>query len=245
MPTGNIYFPLQVGVNKKNFDGYLRDDSGNNISSKNENYSELTAQYWASLNRHANIKGIVHYRRLFSNGKYNFFKTIAGKYKDVLSEKTVSNVMKNHDMILPKKRKYYIETSWSHYEHIHHIKDLKITQQVIADSFPEYLPFFNKIVKRRSAHMFNMFIAKGNIFDDYTQWLFSVLSEVEHRTDITDYSDYERRIYGFISELLLDVWVEKNQVNYAELPVMFMGNQHWIKKITSFLIRKIHGKTIN
>jgi hypothetical protein len=34
---------------------------------------------------------------------------------------------------------------------------------------------------------------------------------------------------------------EKNEIDYVELPVMFMGNQHWIKKIVSFLWRKFRG----
>ena len=89
--------------------------------------------------------------------------------------------------------------------------------------------------------MFNMFIAKSAIFDEYTDWLMDVLFEVEKRTDITGYTPYEQRIYGFISELLMDVWVEKNEINYTEVPVMFMGKQHWVKKITSFLMRKIKG----
>ena len=90
--------------------------------------------------------------------------------------------------------------------------------------------------------MFNMMIAKSELFDSYTTWLIDVLSEVEKRTDISDYTPYEKRIYGFISELLLDVWVDKNQISYVEYPVMFMGKQNWIKKISSFLIRKITGK---
>lgn len=243
MPDDEIYLPLQVGKNDSDFSGYLRDNSGDNIADKNNNYSELTAQYWVAHNRKADVKGLVHYRRLFSNGKHNFFKSVESKYNDILDTKTVTKLMQEYDMILPKKRNYYIESSWSHYEHIHNIKDMEYTESVIAEKFPDYLPFFKDIVNRKSAHMFNMLIAKDYIFDGYTDWLFSILSEVEKKTDISDYSDYERRIYGFISELLLDVWVEKNKINYTELPVMFMGNQHWVKKITSFLVRKVRGKS--
>lgn len=243
MPNDEIYLPLQVGKNDSDFSGYLRDNFGDNIADKNDNYSELTAQYWVAYNRKADVKGLVHYRRLFSNGKHNFFKSVESKYNDILDTKTVTKLMQEYDMILPKKRNYYIESSWSHYEHIHNIKDMEYTENVIAEKYPDYLPFFKDIVNRKSAHMFNMLIAKDYIFDGYTDWLFSILSEVEKKADISDYSDYERRIYGFISELLLDVWVEKNNINYTELPVMFMGNQHWVKKITSFLVRKVRGRS--
>ena len=65
------------------------------------------------------------------------------------------------------------------------------------------------MMQEKAVHMFNMLIAKEVIFDEYTSWLIDVLSEVEKRVDITDYTPYEKRIFGFISELLLDVWVQK------------------------------------
>lgn len=242
MPTDKIYFPLQVGPSEHNFPGYLRDNTGENISAKNPNYCELTAQYWAAKNRSADIKGLVHYRRFFSNGKSNFFSSIDKKYSDIMTKATLERLMSFHDMIVPKKRNYYIETSWSHYEHVHHIKDLEITRQVLAEYYPEYLPSFDKLMQKKAVHMFNMFIAKGHIFDTYTNWLINVLEEVEKRVDISNYTDYEKRIFGFIGELLLDVWIDHNNIDYTEIPVMFMGNQHWLKKIGSFLARKITGK---
>lgn len=241
MPEGKIYYPLQVGPAKETFKGYLRDNTGDNIADRNQNYSELTAQYWAAHNRQADVKGLVHYRRLFSDGGSHFFATVDQKYKHVMNEKQLTELMDKYDMILPRKRNYYIETSWSHYEHIHHIKDMETTRKVLEEKYPDYVPYFDKCVQRTSAHMFNMFIAKSAIFDEYTDWLMDVLFEVEKRTDITGYTPYEQRIYGFISELLMDVWVEKNEINYTEVPVMFMGKQHWVKKITSFLMRKIKG----
>ena len=46
----------------------------------------------------------------------------------------------------------------------------------------------------------------------------------------------------FLSEILIDVWVEKQGIKYKEIPVMFMGNQHWVKKISKFLLRKVRGR---
>ncbi len=242
MPPDPIYVPLQVGTAKSNFPGFLRDNTGDNISAKNQHYCELTAQYWAAKNRHADIKGLVHYRRFFSNGKNHFFSSLQHKYADIMTEKTLANLIPSHQMIVPKKRNYYIETSWSHYEHVHHIKDLKLTRQILAAKYPDYLPSFDKMVQKKAVHMFNMFIATGDIFDSYTDWLIDVLEEVEKHADISGYTEYEQRIFGFIGEILLDVWIDHNHIDYTELPVMFMGNQHWIKKISSFLLRKIKGR---
>lgn len=238
MPKDKIYVPVQVGKSKQTFEGFLRDDTGDNISGKNPNYCELTAQYWAWKNRRADIKGLVHYRRYFSNGKKNFFKTSAEKLNDVMNVHTLQACMEKYEMILPHKRNYYIETSWSHYEHAHHIEGLNVTRDVLQELYPEYVPIFDEVVERKAVHMFNMLIARGDIFDNYTEWLFEILPEVEKRVDISNYSEYEKRIFGFISEILLDVWVDKNKINYTEKPVMFIGKQHWGKKIFSFLARK-------
>lgn len=245
MPQGSIYCPIQVGQNEDNFVGYLRDNTGDNIALKNANYCELTAQYWAAKNRQADVKGLVHYRRLFSNGKANFFSSEDKKLADVMTAETLERLLMDHDMILPKKRNYYIESSWSHYAHSHNVKDLEVTREVIKEMYPDYLAYFDTLLQKKSAHMFNMFIAKARIFDEYTSWLMNILQEVENRIDISDYSTYEKRVFGFISELLLDVWVEKNKINYVEVPVMFIGKQHWIKKITSFLMRKFVGHPLD
>ena len=239
MPQDKMYYPLQVGSAKENFPGFLRDNTGDNIAEKNPNYCELTAQYWAAKNRDADIKGLVHYRRLFSNGKRNFFSSVDKKFADVMTSDTLAKLMGSYDLILPTKRNYYIETSWSQYAHVHNEKDLVVTREVIAEKFPDYLPAFDKWVNRRAVHKFNMLIAKADIFDQYTEWLIDVLEEVERRIDISDYTPYEQRVYGFLSEILIDVWVEKQGIKYKEIPVMFMGNQHWVKKISKFLLRKI------
>ena len=48
--------------------------------------------------------------------------------------------------------------------------------------------------------------------------------------------------YGRISELLLDVWVNRNKIKYEEVKVMDMQNVNWLKKGTSFLKAKFTGK---
>lgn len=242
MPKDEIYLPLQVGKDPENFKGFLRDNTGDNISAKNENYCELTAQYWATKNRTADVKGLVHYRRFFSNGKRNFFASVDKKYQDIMTSETLQKALQEYDMILPKKRNYYIETSWSHYEHVHHIKDLETTRQVLVEKYPDHVPFFDQAVKRRSVHMFNMMIAKSEIFDEYSAWLFDILFEVEKRVDISDYSPSEARIFGYISELLLDVWIEVTRPKYCELPVAFIEGQNYLVKGANMIQRKLTGK---
>ena len=100
MPEGNIYIPVQVGPAKDDFSGFVRDNTGENISEKNPNYCELTAQYWAWKNRKADVKGLVHYRRLFSKGKRMLGASLEKKYENVLDEKwnqgAIINLVNKH-----------------------------------------------------------------------------------------------------------------------------------------------------
>ena len=141
-------------------------------------------------------------------------------------------------MILPKKRNYYIETGYSQYVHAHHEEDLLATRDILAERYPAYVAAFDRTLARTKGHRFNMFIMRRELLDRYCSWLFDVLFELEGRLDFSAYSDYDKRVFGFVSERLLDVWIETNGIAYRELPVLHMESQHWLKKGSAFLRRK-------
>lgn len=242
MPVDDMYIPIQVGKSlNKNKLPYIGDDYGDNISKKNPNYCELTAMYWAWKNLDADYVGLAHYRRHFCTNSF-FVGSTKSKAKKVLTMEKASELLAHHDVILPKKRHYWIETLMSHYEHTHQVKDLRATRELIRQMYPEYLDSFDMVMKRRSAHMFNMFIMRKDLFDSYSKWLFNVLLNLEKRIDIRDYTPYEARVFGYISELLMDVWLDVNKVNAIEMPVMFMEKQNWIRKIMKFINNKFASK---
>ena len=73
--------------------------------------------------------------------------------------------------------------------------------------------------------------------------MIDVLFELEKRLDISDYSAYDARVFGFVSERLLDIWIKTNKLTYINIPVEFMEKQNWLVKGAKFLKRKIgmHG----
>ena len=144
-------------------------------------------------------------------------------------------------VILPAKRYYVIETIYGHYAHSHHEEDLKVTESILDRYYPDYLPAFREVMGRRSAHMFNMCIMRKSILDDYCQWLFSVLEKVEEELDISEYTDFDKRVFGRISELLMDVWITRNHISYKELHVVNTDGENWPRKIALFIRRKIKG----
>lgn len=231
-----LYLPIHVGagLHPGLKLGYQPDSEGSNISLKNGSYNELTAIYWGWKNLSADAVGLVHYRRLLSLKKTKSFSKI-------LSEQEAQKLLLTTGIILPKKRHYFIETNYSHYIHAHHAMPLNECRQVVSDMYPDYLSSFDKVMKRTSAHMFNIFIMKRSYFDEYCQWMFGILGELEKRIDTSDYDEYESRVFGFVSELLLDVWLDNKGYSYKEINCLFMEKQNWIKKGSSFIFRKLMG----
>ena len=241
MPTDEMYLPVQVGAEEKEDLGYIKDNEGDNISTKNPSFCELTGLYWAWKNLKADYIGLVHYRRYFFLKKKHY-KTEKEKFENVLTLNEADKLLDEADIILPKKRKYYIENLYSHYKHTMYVEPLDETRKIIEEKYPEYLGEFDKLHNRTSAHMFNMFIMKKNILDGYCKWLYNILFELEKRLGQTSYDQFHARFYGRISELLLDVYIETNKLQYKEIPVMDMQNINWWKKGKSFLKAKFFGK---
>lgn len=234
MPKAEGYVPILVGATKnyKNGINYQRDDQGDNISNKNSYYNELTAVYWAWKNLNdVDTIGLVHYRRYFFDSKpYDL--------NNVLSITRIESLLYDNDVILPKKRNYYIESNYNHYIHAHHKEPLDKTRKIIKDMYPKYLFKYDEIMKRKKAHMFNMFIMRRESFQSYCEFMFGVLDKLEKNIDISNYSIQEKRVYGYISELLMDVWLETTNQRYIEMPWGQIGGKQTIKKAINLIERK-------
>lgn len=237
MPEDPMYIPIHAGAQGKSDIGYTRDDTGDNISKKNKNYCELTALYWAWKNLRADYVGLVHYRRHFTA------KGAKGsKQERVITSSQLSSVLSDYDVVVPSHRNYYIETNYSQYVHAHHAVDLDTTKEIIAEKYPSYIDAYERCMKSTVGHRFNMFIMKHEYFDAYCTWLFDILFELENRLDISSYSAYDARVFGFVSERLLDIWLDTNNIKYKEQPYIFMESQNWLTKGFNFVKRKFSGK---
>lgn len=238
MPEDDVYLPIHVGRAGKADLGYVGDNTGDNISSKNTNYCELTGLYWAWKNLKCDYIGLCHYRRYFAH-------TVSGsdmekKKLAILQRTDYEKLLKQYDVILPKQRNYFIETVRSQYEHAHNKNDLALTEQIVAELYPEYSEAFCKVMGRTKLHIFNMFVMKKEKFDEYCQWLFTILFELEKRIDVSNYNQYEARVFGFISERLFNVWLEEQVLKVKEIDVVFLEKIDWFDKGIKFLKRKFY-----
>jgi len=241
MPIDPCYLPIHVGKEGKSNIGYMGDNSGENISEKNPYFCELTGLYWGWKNLKCDYIGSVHYRRHFSNKNF-IYRLCHKKFDCVLNNSEVEKLLKRYNVILPKKRNYYIETLHSHYAHTHYAEHLDETRKILDEYYRSYIIDFDIVMKRTSAHMFNMFIMKKELVDEYCEWLFSILNKLEEKIDISKYNSFEARLYGRISELLLNVWLQHKQIEYKEIPYIYIEKINWINKGSSFLKAKFINK---
>lgn len=239
MPQDGVYLPLHAGREGKADLGYAGDNTGDNISCKNANYCELTGMYWAWKNLQCEYIGLCHYRRYFAHSPKS--NRADAKKEAVFKRADYESLLQQYDIILPQKRHYYIETVRSHYEHAHNKRDLDVAERIVAELYPEYAEAFQKVMSRRELYILNMFVMKKALFDEYCEWLFSILFELEKRIDISGYDQYQDRVFGFLGERLFNVWLEKKKLTFVEAGIVNLEKVNWIKKIFNFLQRKISG----
>lgn len=236
MPKDEIYLPINVGKKGKEDLGCIGDDTGDNISTKNPNYCELTGLYWAWKNLDCEYIGLCHYRRYFAHKSKR--SKLEDKRQSILTKVDYEQLLQQYDVILPKKRNYYIETVRSQYEHAHNKRDLDEVENIIKEKYPEYIKAFEKVMSNRKLYIYNMFAMKKSLFDEYCVWLFDILFTLENRIDISDYDKYNARVFGFLSERLFNVWIEKKSLKVKTINVVFLEKINWIKKIYKFMKRK-------
>lgn len=241
MPQDKMYLPLQVGAEGKEDLGYIRDDTGKNISSLNPYFCELTGLYWAWKNLNYDYIGLCHYRRMFSRHK--------GKTLDLaLKSEDIQQYLGKIKVFVPKKRHYYIETLYSHYAHTHYVEQLDITREIIKNKYPNYLHTYDKTMKSTSGFMFNMMILQKELLDDYCTWLFDILFALFDKVDRTKLDTFQARYIGRIGELLFNVWLEKRLDDKEIVPneiqeLPYIEDVNWYFKVKSFLLAKfLHKK---
>lgn len=239
LPVDSIYLPVQVGKALHpdvTLAGYQPDNQGENISKKNRYYSELSAVYWAWKNLKADYVGLVHYRRHFC------LKRKGSSWDSILNSEEAEMLCKEYDLILPKKRKLYIETVYSHYDHTFYGEQFDRARDIISKRCPEYVETFDKHMKERSEHLFNMFIMKEDLFHQYCEWMFPILEELETYYDLPNMDPFQARLIGRVSERLMDVWVQKNNLRYKEIDFLYFGKKNMIKKVWGFAMAALFHK---
>lgn len=230
MPDDDVYMPLHVGREGKGDLGYIGDNTGDNISSKNANYCELTGLYWAWKNLKCDYIGLCHYRRYFGK-KGKFITYIREEKERVFKKKDYEERLCDCDVLLPKAMNFDGMTIGEHYRQYHYWKDLEKTRLVLEKEYPTYVKSFDLVMNSNRGYFANMFVTNKSIFDSYCEWLFNILFKIEKENDLSAYDSYQARIYGFLSERLFNVFLHKQNFKILEADVLMIEENVKKKKI--------------
>lgn len=228
------YFPIQVGKASSKTDLSIQgDNSGENISNKNYCYCELTGMYWAWKNlKGVDVIGLCHYRRYFDFHRqgarafpYTVVKTADFDSVDLSISDSIIQRVYNGEIIMPKPMNYrynlMVEYCTSHIS-----DDYRVLRNVIKETQPQEIQdaFYEVFYQNNKLMHFNMFLMNWNEFDAYCSWLFPILEELEKRIDISNYNDIQKRIFGYMSERLLNVWTYSRRTKISRYPVLWIND---------------------
>ena len=148
VPRNTLLHPLHVGaaLSADFFQEFLRDDSGENISALNRRYCELTGQYWVWKNVETDYCGFFHYRRYLypdtaARRPYIIRTAPTEKELERLGFQDFPQLIGQYDLIAPMGEDMHVSVR-EHYASapFHHVKDLALTEQIIRELYPAYVP---------------------------------------------------------------------------------------------------------
>lgn len=207
-PSDSIYIPLHVGRDIGNDLGYIGDNTGENISGLNPFFGELTGLYWVWKNdTDSDIIGVNHYRRFFINSSGH-----------PMTGEEIISVLSDHDLITTDPNKSTISNREG-YGDSHNINDLMEVGKAIDRLCPEYRKDFDWDLEAKGGYYGNLCIMPRDMYMSYCQWLFEILFDASENIDVSGYDLYHKRVYGFLSELLMQMWIHHHRLMTYECPV--------------------------
>ena len=243
--ASDIYQPIMAGNMGKSLpDGFIGDDTGENISHLNKSYGEMTAHYWIWKNYLPTAKekyiGMCHYRRFFSfsDGKYDltdgkeneksplnvlYYKYFLKYMFNDCNEKNILDKIEGYD-ILTTENWNIRHTNRIQFDYWHPSIVLNQAMEILNRLFPEYTPYAKEFLSDTKGYYCLCFIMKRELLESYFEWQFKITDELDKiNTNLGYTDDYYMRTPAFIMERFYNIWIryqiDKNKVKILEVPV--------------------------
>lgn len=240
----NLFFPVRCGAIYDNqYVGSMAGDNiGDNISEKRFSYCELTVQYWAWKNIHADYYGLCHYRRYLSFSENDYSIGNSEHNNGCIDEAYLCSEAQNKYKLLEDEMRRQIESNdviamqpiklkgISNYEAMrrspdyHNIHDVDLMMSIIKDKYPHMVEAMNYYMyKCKYSWLYNCYIMRKEIFFEYNEFLFGVLNEVEKIIHNDNYSQQMYRTPGTLGERLWGIFLiylekqKKYKIKYNKL----------------------------
>lgn len=232
-PKSEIYLPVHVGAADADrpLEGAVPDNKGQNISSRNFTFCELTAQYWAWKNLRADYVGQCHYRRYFVfDGK----RRVANDHgqieaplldddairafrleDDALSRTAIAGA----DAIVPRSWdvrftrtpagvKRTVRDHMVGYGLVSH-GTLDRLEELVNSISPAYAPFVTNYLNSPNYLGYNCFVLGRPLFDELCAFEFPILLEFDRTFVYEGIPTIQKRVCGFLGEVLFSAFVMK------------------------------------
>ena len=236
-----VYKAIQVGadVHPEMNLGYTKDNEGDSISERNSVWSEWTAIYWGWKNiKNVEYLGLCHYRR----------------YLDAdINEETIEKLLNGKDMLVCD---YYKATQYdvvskglisalSQEDYWLYIDTVLSIHPDAKEALLKYMYDSNTFVP------YSIFVAKKKLYDEFCEFIFPVLFELEKRIKDHSYSR-QRRIIGYYGEWSLGLFIAYRKLKVEKLNLVMSGKViktrfSWIRTFIGDIKRSvvtwlIHGR---
>ena len=180
----------------------LRDDTGENISAKNVNYSECSALYWIWKNVHdVDYLGLCHYRRHFD---------LPFKGYKPLADNDIDMVLITPTICINSIKEYFVGRFIP-------FTDWKYMLEGIKRQAPEY---YKTAQEYEGAHTYppcNLAIMRKDVMDEYCRFAFSVCEYLDKKyLELGIYR--QERYMGYIMENLLGIFSSHHK---SDLRIVF------------------------
>ena len=235
-------------------EGWITDNSGDNISLKNRFYCELTAQYWAWKNSTAEYVGLCHYRRFLSLSGMEFetedprgqvqariLDDRTAHYYHLDDTKAMERLISQYDLILPRKQNLAVmqtpigpqKTVYKHFAGHDRMfmnkSDLDVMLDLIKKHQPAYYEGAKKYLNQNTFWGFNCFVMKKELLNEMCEFEFSILEEAEKVINTEKYNQQQSRYAGFLAEMLSCIFFDhiistRKDLKVKEVQLIYFEN---------------------
>tara|TARA_B100000989_G_scaffold295657_1_gene277171 strand:- start:22 stop:873 length:852 start_codon:yes stop_codon:yes gene_type:complete len=225
------FFEIQCGKAESDINLPMQGDNlGENISIENKYWSEITGLYWAWKNiEKVKYIGLCSYRRFFNFTEKSspLVLTSAKRAKKAIQSidySQLDEIFHSHDILLPVPYTY----AWNINSIIkknYNKEDFELLEEYIKNFHPAYYDSYLSVVYDRNflaGH--NMFIMKWDDFKHYCDWVFDILFAMQDKIKPKDYPIHQIRVFGYMHELLLSVYVEKRKMRISHSQILWVNN---------------------
>lgn len=253
LPENPLLVPVQVNsANAGKRMDMAHDDEGENISLKNPEYCELTAQYWEWKNVEADYYGLCHYRRFLcftepKNAVYNERSQIQAEAIDDFNlarfgledAVTMRRIIEQNDVVTgfqqdiskvytPRGKQPTAYKHWTaHNRALIMTEDLDRMLDILERVAPEVGKDTREYLNGGAFSGYNCFVMKRELFRELCRIEFDVLEKLEQSVDITRYCTQLSRIYGYMGEIISSGYMyhlEKEHYKVKRVPLVYFND---------------------